>query len=251
MVLPLKLMASLYPYKIFACGDHAVTVDFGNVINEGINTYVLQLFTTLKQKNIPGVKDVIPAYSSITVVYNVIEVQRYAKNTTAYAYIQQQVEAVLTGHENDLHEQINIVKIPACYEGPFAPDIDEIAMGKNITVNDVIHLHSSRPYRAYMLGFLPGFVYMGLVDDIINTPRKPTPRIKVAEGSIGIAGGQTGIYPIASPGGWNIIAQTPLRLFDAGRALPVLLQAGDYVQFYAVTKEEFDYIKSTQWVYGY
>lgn len=239
-------MNSTYSYKIFSCGDSAVTVDFGNVIDEDINVYVLQLFHHLTQKNIDGVKDVIPAYSSITVVYDVFAIHAMEKCTTAYNFMQQTLQGILCEELINMPTTGRLIKIPACYREAFAPDIIEIAALRNLSVDELINLHCSKTYRVYMLGFLPGFAYMGIVDEKVATPRKNTPRTKVPAGSIGIAGSQTGIYPFESPGGWNIIAQTPLTLFDAGTPRPALLQAGDTVQFYPVTITEFNNIKAAQ-----
>jgi inhibitor of KinA len=136
-------------------------------------------------------------------------------------------------------EAARIVDIPVCYEEKFAPDIEQLAKEKNISVEEVIRIHSSKQYRVYMLGFLPGFSYMGEGDEKISISRKSQP-VMVAAGSIGIAGRQTGIYPLTSPGGWQIIGRTPLKLFDAKRKESTLLKAGDIVQFISISKNEFE-----------
>lgn len=250
LLVPLRYMKAPFAYTISACGDQAVTISFGNTINEVINKYVLQVFTSIQQKTIPGVKDIIPAYSSITVVYNTPYIINQLKAGSAYTYIVNLLEEMLLTAVDNRVEENNIVKIPACYDAAFAPDLQNIATQKNMRVEDVVAAHTNKVYRVYMLGFLPGFTYMGMVDESISMPRLATPRTNVPAGSIGIAGTQTGIYPFQSPGGWNIIAQTPLKLFDADRLVPVLLQAGDHVQFYAVSQQEFNYIKTTQWAYA-
>ena len=237
-------MNAPFPYKIYSCGDHAITVDFGNVIDEAINIYVLQLFHQSKQKNIPGVIDVIPAYSSLTLVYDIVTISKNASATTAYNWVAQQLEIILQEKKEQVPGTGKIIQIPACYEDAYAPDLQEMAQQKNMQPSDIIRLHCCKQYRVYMLGFLPGFAYMGTVESSISMPRRATPRIKVPEGSIGIAGLQTGIYPMESPGGWNLIAQTPLKLFDVTKAVPVLLQAGDSVQFYPINADEFKQLKS-------
>jgi inhibitor of KinA len=136
------------------------------------------------------------------------------------------------------------MKIPVCYAKRFAPDLEELAAGKNLTVANVIHLHTASTYRVYMIGFLPGFPYMGKVDSCIATPRRSSPRTGIPAGSVGIAGQQTGIYPLSSPGGWNIIGRTPLQLFDKNRDHPVLLQPGDNITFYSITEDEFENYQS-------
>lgn len=235
-----------YTYSIFPCGDSALTIDFGNIINDALNVYVLQMFHHIKQKNLPGVKDVIPAYSSITVVYDVFVIRANNKSTTAFEYMRQTLQTIL--NETWVVPPITgrLIKIPACYDAALAPDLREMAARKNMQAAEIINLHCSTTYRVYMLGFLPGFAYMGKVNERIAMPRLATPRTKVAAGSIGIAGSQTGIYPFESPGGWNIIAQTPLALFNAAKLQPALLQAGDTVQFYPVTITEFTKIKAAQ-----
>jgi inhibitor of KinA len=136
------------------------------------------------------------------------------------------------------NEETRLITIPVCYEAEFAPDIEALATQKNIAVEEVIRIHSSGEYRVYMLGFLPGFCYLGEVDERIVVSRKPQPQTVVA-GSVGIAGKQTGIYPMASPGGWQIIGRTPLKLFDAQKEQPALLMAGDRIRFTSITKNEF------------
>ena len=132
----------------------------------------------------------------------------------------------------------DLVRIPVCYDDEFAIDLRWIAEQKNLTREEIVHLHSSRQYRVYMLGFLPGFPYMGEVNEKIVVRRKPEPK-QILAGSVGIAGKQTGIYPLNSPGGWQIIGRTPRKLFDQDALLPVSLNAGDQVEFYPISKEEF------------
>ena len=156
-----------------------------------------------------------------------------------YDHLKEAVEQVLSQPISLGEKQERLIKIPVCYEQEFAPDIHSLASGNNVSVEEVIALHVSKIYRVYMLGFLPGFSYLGEVDERIATPRKPTPQ-PVAAGSVGIAGKQTGIYPFASPGGWQIIGRTPLTIFDphAGDDA-ALLRAGDRVQFFSITANEF------------
>ena len=222
-------------YTIFPLGDAALTIDFGNRIDDDINQKVLQLFHRLQHLS-PFIRDVIPAYSSLTVYYDVMGM--HTKEKTAFEVIKEIVtplvneksESVITGRK---------ISIPVCYAPSYAPDLLEVALQKHITPAEVIQLHTAKAYRVYMIGFLPGFPYMGKVDKRIATPRRSQPRNTVPAGAVGIAGEQTGIYPLTSPGGWNIIGQTPLRLFDAAKKEPVLLQPGDEVTFYTITEDEF------------
>jgi inhibitor of KinA len=158
---------------------------------------------------------------------------------SVFEFMSEQLIERLKQPLNEDDELSRVVTIPVCYEKEFAPDIEYLAKEKNIPVEEVIRIHISKQYRIYMLGFLPGFPYMGEVDDRIVVPRKPQP-VTVAAGSVGIAGKQTGIYPLVSPGGWQIIGRTPLKIFDAEKEAPTLLRAGDTVQFISISKDEFE-----------
>jgi inhibitor of KinA len=228
------------PYRIFPLGDSAITIEFSNTINESINKEVMARFNQLQKKPLPGTIEMIPAYSSLTIYYDVLALNKKINNntTTVFEWMKEQLEENLNmpAQENIASERL--VRVPVCYEGEFSPDILELAAAKNISVDEVIEIHTSATYKVYMLGFLPGFAYMGEVDEKIVMARKLQPQ-NVAAGSVGIAGKQTGIYPLASPGGWQIIGRTPLKLFDAGREEAVLLKAGDTVQFYSISRNEF------------
>lgn len=227
-------------YHIFPLGDTAITIDFGNVINQTINEKILVLFYHLSATPLHGMIEAVPAYSSLTVYYDVFKTrEKIPADKTVYEFIAEQLlerlqEALPV--KDIISKQVSI---PVCYEKEFAKDLEKLAMEKNIPVDEVIRIHSSKPYRVYMLGFLPGFTYMGEVDERIAMSRKPQP-VTVAAGSIGIAGKQTGIYPQASPGGWQIIGRTPLKLFDITKEEPTLLKAGDIVQFISISKNEFE-----------
>lgn len=223
-------------YRIFPLGDSAITIDFGNRIDPAINTKVISLFYYLQKNPLDGMIEAVPAYSSLTVYYDVFSIKMKNTAASAYDFMKKKLEAIL-GH--DITEEAvlsNHIKIPVAYNGD---DIELVAHEKGISVEEVIQLHSEAVYRVYMLGFLPGFPYMGETDERIAVPRKQQPRLKVEAGSVGIAGRQTGIYPLASPGGWQIIGKTPLKIFDAKRENFVLLKAGDTVQFYPISSDEF------------
>jgi inhibitor of KinA len=233
------LMKLSLPYSIFSLGDSALTIDFGNVIDKDINNYVLDLFHHLKKKNIPGVLDLVPAYSSLSIHYHVPIIRQSVIEKTVFEFLKQTIEKELEQDFLQQKRQQRKIGIPVCYSGSFAPDIEAIAIEKNISVEKLIQLHKDQLYSIYMIGFLPGFPYMGEVNDAIAVPRKTEPRTNVPAGSVGIAGKQTGIYPIDSPGGWEIIGRTPLKIFDKEKSDPVLLQPGDEIQFYSITEDEF------------
>lgn len=228
------------PYTIFPLGDSAFTIDFGNCIAENINIEVLCRFHEFKQKPLSGMVEAVPAYSSLTVYYDPGAVRKTAQEgQTAYDCIVN--EAAIRLQQPALQQPGNerIIHIPVCYEKQFAPDLEKIAVQKSLSVHDVIAIHTSCLYKVFMIGFMPGFPYMGEVDERIAMPRKQQP-VNVMAGSIGIAGRQTGIYPFMSPGGWHIIGCTPFKMFDASSEAATLLRAGDRIQFYSIGKEEFE-----------
>ena len=232
--------SSIIPYHIFPLGDSAITVDFGNCIDETINKEVISRFNQLQQLPFPGMIEAVPAYSSLTIHYDMLALRKNgADNITIFQWVKQQLLERLQQPVEYSTSKERDMKIPVCYEKDFAPDIQQLASAKNISVEEVIQIHTSKNYKVYMLGFLPGFTYMGEVDEKIAIPRKPQP-VNIIAGSVGIAGKQTGIYPLASPGGWQIIGRTPVKLFDVKRDEPALLRAGDTVQFYSISKSEFE-----------
>lgn len=231
-------------YTIFPLGDNALTVDFGNTISEILNQRVVELFRNLGQNPFRGMLEAVPAYSSLTIYYNPLEFAKdLLEGHSVYDRMRIALEERMRVEINPANAPSRRVRIPVCYEAPFARDLAEQSLKLGVAEEEIIRLHHSTTYKVYMLGFLPGFTYMGEVDEKITMPRKATPQ-QVEAGSVGIAGRQTGIYPIVSPGGWNIIGRTPLLLFNASAAEPVLLQSGDMIQFYPITKNEFENYQS-------
>ena len=231
------------PYTIVPLGDNAVVLVFGNVIDEQINKRVHSIFYQLQNNPIPGMTEAVPGYSSLTIYYDVLFIRnRLDKQSSAFTWICESLKKYLSTENIETGDPEVLIKIPVCYDNAYGTDLDFIALQNNIPVEEIIHLHSSAIYRVYMLGFLPGFTYMGLVDERISSPRKQQPA-PVEAGSVGIAGRQTGIYPFKSPGGWQIIGRTPWKLFDKEKVNPVLFKSGDHVQFYSITNEEFNYLR--------
>jgi inhibitor of KinA len=236
--------STIVPYRIFPLGDSAITVDFGNSINEGINKEVIVRFNQLQHQPLPGIIEVVPAYSSLTIHYDVWKLRKMKTAVqTVYECMKQQLEERLQQPFQHSETKERLIKIPVCYDNEFGIDIEHLAVTKKISIEEVIQKHTSKSYKVYMLGFLPGFSYMGEVDEKISIPRKSQP-VNIVAGSVGIAGKQTGIYPVASPGGWQIIGRTPVILFDIKKEEPALLRAGDRVQFYSINKKEFEKIKT-------
>ena len=230
---------------IFPLGDSALTINFGSIINNEINNKVHALFSLLKQENHLAIKDVIPAYASLTIVYDVVQIKKLTAGS-AYKYMKNMAENAFDNLSVNHKTTSRVIEIPVCYDPSFGFDLEEMSIAKNTSYEEIIQLHLSKKYRVYMIGFLPGFPYMGSVEERIATPRKNIPRTKIPAGSVGIAGEQTGIYSLDSPGGWNIIGRTPINLFNTALDQPCLLQPGDMVNFISISLEDFYKIKAQQ-----
>lgn len=230
--------------KIYPLCETALTVIWGDTIDKDIRRRVQHLNGLLKQNPFTGFIETLPAYTSLTVFY-APEMIRMG-NVSPFQFVEAHIKNLFGEAPAGNSEPENIISIPVCYEAEFAPDLELVATSGGLSKEEVIERHLRKIYTVYMMGFLPGFAYMGEVDDTIAAPRKPTPRALVEEGSVGIAGKQTGIYPLPSPGGWQIIGRTPLCLFDLQKSDPFLIRTGDKVQFNAITKEAFVKIKNEQ-----
>ncbi|WP_259015901.1 5-oxoprolinase subunit PxpB [Emticicia fluvialis] len=219
-------------YKIFPLSDSAVTIDFGSVIDEAVNTLVSQLFHYCNSQPFIGFQEAVPAYASLTIFYDVVQVRiAYPETPTAYALAEKYLKEALNKTISTINSNPNRVDIPVIYDGE---DLAHVAAHNGLSKEEVIEIHSAATYRVYMMGFLPGFAYLGGMDTRIATPRRASPRTKVPAGSVGIAGQQTGIYPLESPGGWQLIGRTNAPLFNINSETPTLLKAGDLVKFVRV-----------------
>lgn len=236
-------MSTASAYRIYPCGDHAISITWGDTITVTANRQVMALYHYLSEKKIPGVLDLIPAYTSLTLVYDLAMLIRTNPDQSVYAMMEAQLQQAVLSVTAGAVPISRKIHIPVCYDHSLAPDLSALAAHHQLSVEEVIQIHTAPTYRVYMIGFLPGFAYMGSVDERIRTVRKSSPRTKVPAGSVGIAGEQTGIYPLDSPGGWQLIGQTPLQLFDATRTDPCLLQPGDEVQFRSISLTEFHKLK--------
>lgn len=224
---------------IFSLGDGALTIDLGSQISDTLNGKVLAIQQWLQQHPFEGLLDTIPAYSSLTIVYDPFLIKTaHEPVTTVFDWVH---DKVMQAFDQSGEQATGIPvrhRIPVCYDPEFGPDLYALASQKQLEPQEVVRLHTTRIYRIHMIGFLPGFSYMAQVDERIALNRKNSP-VLVQAGSVGIAGSQTGIYPFTCPGGWNIIGRTPLKMFNAFVRNPVLLKAGDEVEFYGITKEEW------------
>lgn len=225
--------------------ESSILISFGDVIAEEVHTHVMQAKLFIETNPFPGFIETVPAYTSLAVYYNPVEVVK--TNNTISATVIQTLSSLLNIVATDQHATTNsVIELPVCYDPDFVPDLIAIAEQLNLSTEELVSIHAGKTYKVYMLGFTPGFPYMGKIDERIFTQRKTQPRLKVEPGSVAIAGNQTGIYPFATPGGWNIIGRTPLQLFDRHRSNPFLLKAGDEVKFKPITKDEFENYKFSE-----
>ena len=220
---------------IIPFGDQAILVNFEQKIDTAINNEVLSLKTSIEHANHKSIKYLIPAYCSLTVVYDPFE--------TNFKQLKDFLENIDLNKNNQTDSEHTVYKIPVCYEITHAPDIKEFAKSKNKSTEEIIRLHSEPTYQVYMLGFLPGFAYMGKLDESISAKRLSNPRLKVPKGSVGLAGLQTAIYPIESPGGWQLIGRTPIDVFDINKEDPFLFHIGDKIKFEPISLEEYNSIE--------
>jgi inhibitor of KinA len=229
-------------FNIFPLGDSAITFDLGNSFSIESNLRVRNMQIWLKQDLKEMVKDVICGYNSVTLIYDSILVKRkFSSAGTAFEIMRKKLILAWEGTGDwNLNQQMELVRVPVCYDKEFGQDLEFVAKTKNLSEPEIIRIHYERIYYIYLIGFLPGFSYMAEVDDSLIMPRKMNP-VMVAPGSVGISGKQTGIYPLQCPGGWQILGRTPLKLFDQHLSDPVKLRAGQQVQFYPISRDEFDY----------
>lgn len=217
--------------SILPLGDSGVKVVFHAEVTPALNRSIQQFCQKLVDYPINGVVEWVPAYDSVGIYYDLTGI--------SYAAISNEIEKLHARKTAGKSNPARLIHIPVVYGGEYGPDLDRVANSNDCTVDEVISLHQSQECLVYMLGFLPGFPYLGGMASGIATPRLENPRDRIVAGSVGIADKQTGIYPVNSPGGWNIIGRTPITLFDRESTDPILFRAGDYVKFDAVTAEEF------------
>lgn len=218
-------------------GDRAISIDFGQVINPTINRHIRQTIERIKELQLDGIIELVPTYCALLVEYDAM--------LYSYSEICNIIEPTLEeGMTNTTNELVTVVEVPTVYGGDFGPDLSFVASHNHLSEDEVISIHSGTDYLVYMLGFIPGFTYLGGMDPRIATPRLSSPRTLIPAGSVGIAGEQTGTYPSDSPGGWQIIGRTPVTMYDMSKAQAALLNAGDYVRYVPIDESEFHRIKS-------
>lgn len=220
-----------YDTRLLPAGDSCIVVDFGNIISIDINKTVQALRGQIQARPPIGITEMVPTYRSLAIYFDPV--------ITDLEVLREQIQKKLHNLNTDAFEERRQITIPVCYGNDYGPDLPNVASFNGLTVEEVIRIHSETTYYCYMLGFTPGFPYLGGMDPSIATPRLDRPREKILAGSVGIADKQTGIYSVDSPGGWQIIGRTPLKLFDPQSSPPALLEAGMWVRFLSVSVEEF------------
>ena len=234
-------------YEFSPLGDRALLIHLGDTIDDATHRRVRAVCARLDARAVPGMIELVPAFASVAVHYEPGRVADDALGSrwrSPYERLAESLHVALANLEDSELPTPREITIPVCYGDSYGPDLADLASQHELTPGEVVALHSGGTYNVYMLGFAPGFAYLGGLAPEIATPRRAEPRTAVPAGSVGIGGSQTGIYPLLSPGGWNIIGRTPLQLFNKDRKEPVLLQPGDRVRFYSITEDEFENYQS-------
>lgn len=235
-------------FRVQYLSEYAVSAQLGDAIDESTLQRITSFAALLREKPFTGFIDAVPAYVTLSVFYNPVQVVNATAMTgkTGFEKVSNYLSALYPELQVQLVSKGDSVVIPVCYGGQYGPDLDEVAGINNLNPEDVIALHTASVCKVFMIGFVPGFAYLGGMNERLATPRKATPRKMVPAGSVGIAGKQTGIYSLDTPGGWQIIGRTPFILFDADMPEPSLLKAGDQVSFRAIDEAEFERLRRKQ-----
>lgn len=221
--------------RVKSFGNSALLIEWPDRIDESILRDILCVQSHLEQELCDLDIETINAYNSLTVILN--------SNSSSLTTLEEKIRKIIAQHKTKIVLEKKIWRIPVCYEGEFGIDLAEIATSTGLSVDELIELHTTPQYTVYFTGFLPGFLYLGGLVHKLFTPRKSTPRLRIMKGAVAIGGNQTGIYPSESPGGWNIIGNSPLNFFDAELSPPCFAKAGDHLEFYSIKKNEYDMIK--------
>ncbi|TCP23742.1 inhibitor of KinA [Scopulibacillus darangshiensis] len=227
-------------------GDSAIMITFGNEIKYDTHKKIKAFMDSLENDPFVGLIECVPAFINLTifydplVVYNLYKKRNKTESMSPYKVVSSIIKKRLQQIDSNQELIHRTVSIPVCYGGEFGPDLEYVARHNNLTTDEVIYIHSNGEYLAYMIGFAPGFPFLGGLSEKIATPRRPSPRTAIPAGSVGIAGAQTGVYPISTPGGWQLIGATPMKLFLPNDNPPSLLQAGDIVTFSPISQDEYN-----------
>jgi inhibitor of KinA len=222
--------------RIIPASDSSLLVEFGTVIAPEIQDRVIGLFHALQAREDAHIRNLHPGYASLLVDFDPLAITHEDVATF--------LESLVSGEFAKTEDDPKVVEIPVCYDAEFGPDQADVADHTRLSVEEVVRVHSGAIYRVCFLGFTAGFAYLGGMPEVLHTPRLATPRRAVAAGSVGIAGGQTGIYPTQTPGGWRLIGRTPLRMFDAQAEPPTRVRAGDRIRFAPIDRAEFERLEN-------
>jgi len=218
--------------RLVPVGDSTLVIEFEERIDPAVNARAIATAEALRSAGIAGVRDVVPTYRSVAVYFDPL--------LTDHDGLVRRLEDAAAHPDVKQTEDRALIRVPVCYGRELGPDLPEIARLAHATEAEVIDIHTRATYRVFMLGFMPGFAYMGVVDSRIAVPRRETPRVRVPRGSVCLAGVQTSIHPVGAPSGWHLIGRTPVRPFDPSRADPFLMKPADQVQFYSIERDEFN-----------
>lgn len=232
----MSIAAAGAEWRIVALGDRCLVVEFEHRVDAAINRKARALATALLGRPLPGVVDVVPAFCTVAVFYRP---EQFLPRPSPFQQLRLQIESVLAGGLEALPEQAREVRVPVCYGGEHGPDLEEVAAACGMTPDEVVRTHVASDHVVFMLGFSPGFPYIGGLDPNLSVPRRATPRTRIPAGTVAIARDQTAIYSFETPGGWNLIGRTPMKLFDPLADPPCRLQAGDRIRFVPIAPDEF------------
>lgn len=231
--------------RISPLGDTALRIELGETIGEAAHARVQTACATLGAAALPGLRELVPAYTTLVLHYDPVAVHAAGAPADNLAgWLGARVEQELARPGKARPPRRRTVEVPVCYGGEFGPDLERVARQSGLSAEEVVRRHAQGDYGVAMVGFAPGFPFLAGLPAELATPRLNRPRTSVPAGSVGIAGLQTGIYPLSTPGGWNLIGRTPLRLFDPLADPPALLQTGDRVKFRAITRDEWEKINA-------
>ena len=232
----IKFTMNSETFHITIAGDSAINLVFADEITPGTSTLIRQAAQMLSEEEIPGVVELVPTFCSLMVCYNPLVI--------GYDDLCARIQGKLDGLSAGASRTHRVFSIPVCYGGDFGPDLPTVAEHAGLSEQEVIGIHSQPDYLIDMLGFLPGFAYLGGLDPRLVTPRLAVPRTIIPAGSVGIGGAQTGVYPLDSPGGWQLIGRTPVRPYDPDREKPILYEAGDYLRFVPIDEDAYRAIEA-------
>ncbi len=224
--------------RIFLMGDRGLLLEFGDEISPKVNERVRRMALAIQSESIQGILETVPTYRSLLVLYDPI--------TFSLSDLKERLRSIEGKLQDAPFPEARLVRIPVIYGGSYGPDLESVALLHHSTPGEIVRLHCSKVYHVYLIGFMPGFPYMGELPEALATPRLKTPRLTVPAGSVAIAQRQTGIYPMESPGGWQILGRTPVRMFDPLKTPPSYLGMGDRVQFHPISEKEFDEWDTTE-----